>query len=119
MEQPVTKLAQEKGLDLDKLDNDSKLGGWIVFQGKKYTSYGIATAAVRLANTVLSDAHTEMPVSNFREEYGVYLSYPAIVGRQGIIKQCQLDLTQEELDKLQNSANFIKTKYQESLDAMK
>ncbi|WP_251546459.1 L-lactate dehydrogenase [Limosilactobacillus caecicola] len=119
MDQPMTKLAKENNLDLDELDHDSKYGGWLVFHGKKYTSYGVATAAVRLANTVLSDAHTELPVSNFREEYGVYLSYPAIVGRQGIIKQCQLDLTDEELDKLQNSANFIKEKYQESLDALK
>lgn len=119
MDQPITKLAQDKGLDLDKLDQASKLGGWVVFQGKKYTSYGVATAAVRLANTIITNAHTEMPVSNFREEYGVYLSYPAIVGRQGIIKQCQLDLTSDELAKLQNSANFIKSKYQESLDAIK
>lgn len=118
MDQPIVKLAKDKHLDLDDLDKQSKLGGWVVFQGKKYTSYGVATAAVRLANTVLTDARTEMPVSNFREKYGVYLSYPSIVGRQGIIKQCQLDLTPDELDKLQNSANFIKEKYQESLDAV-
>lgn len=118
MDQPITKLAKEKNLDLDELDKDSKLGGWVVFQGKKYTSYGVATAAVRLANAVLSDAHAEMPVSNYRAEYGVYLSYPAVVGRKGILQQCQLDLTDDELNKLQNSANFIKDKYQESLDAM-
>lgn len=118
MDQPIIKLAKDKDLDLDDLDKQSKLGGWVVFQGKKYTSYGVATAAVRLANTVLSDARTEMPVSNFRQEYGVYLSYPAIVGRQGIIKQGELDLTDDELAKLQNSANFIKDKYKESLEAM-
>ena len=69
---------------------------------------------MRLVNVILSDARAELPVSNFREEYGVYLSYPAIVGRQGILEQSQLDLTEEELQKLQNSANFIKQKYNES-----
>ena len=66
---------------------------------------------------VLGRPLTELPVSNFREEYGVYLSYPAVVGRDGVVEQAQLDLTEEELQKLQTSADFIKEKYQESLQA--
>jgi len=112
--QPITTLAAQRDLDLDQLDAESRQGGFRVFHGKKYTSYGVATAAVRLANTVLNNALTELPVSNFREEYGVYLSYPAIVGRDGIVEQVQLDLTPEELQKLQVSADYIKTKFAES-----
>ncbi|MFC2667109.1 MAG: L-lactate dehydrogenase [Limosilactobacillus fermentum] len=119
LDQPITELAKQKGLDLDKLDQEAKMGGWTVFKGKKYTSYGVATAAVRLVNTILSDARTEMPVSNYRKEYDCYLSYPAVVGRDGIVEQAQLDLTDEELKKLQTSADFIKEKYQESLAANK
>ena len=117
LDQPITKLAKERGLD--QLDKEAKMGGWTVFQGKKYTSYGVATAAVRLVNVILSNALTELPVSNYRDEYGVYLSYPAVVGRDGIVAQSHLDLTDEELAKLQTSANFIKEKYAESLDATK
>lgn len=119
LDQPITKLAKERGLDLDELDKEAKMGGWTVFQGKKYTSYGVATAAVRLVNVILSNALTELPVSNYRDEYGVYLSYPAVVGRDGIVAQSHLDLTDEELAELQTSANFIKEKYAESLDATK
>lgn len=114
---PLTELADKRGLDLEELDKEAKMGGWTVFQGKKYTNYGVATAAVKLVNAILSDSLTELPVSNFREEYGVYLSYPAIVGRDGVVEQAQLDLTEEELQKLQTSADFIKEKYQESLQA--
>lgn len=119
LEQPITKLAKERGLDLEELDHEARMGGWKVFQGKKYTNYGVATAAVRLVNTILSGSRTVMAVSNFRQEYDSYLSYPAVVGRDGIEEQVQLDLTDEELDKLQTSANFIKEKYQESLEANK
>ena len=119
LEQPITKLAKERGLDLEELDHEARMGGWKVFQGKKYTNYGVATAAVRLVNTIVSGSRTVMAVSNFREEYDSYLSYPAVVGRDGIEEQVQLDLTPEELDKLQTSANFIKEKYQESLEANK
>lgn len=114
---PLTELADKRGLDLEELDKEAKMGGWTVFQGKKYTNYGVATAAVKLVNAILSDSLTELPVSNFREEYGVYLSYPAVVGRDGVVEQAQLDLTDEELQKLQTSADFIKEKYQESLQA--
>ena len=114
---PLTELADKRGLDLEELDKEAKMGGWTVFQGKKYTNYGVATAAVKLVNAILSYSLTELPVSNFREEYGVYLSYPAVVGRDGVVEQAQLDLTEEELQKLQTSADFIKEKYQESLQA--
>lgn len=114
---PLTELADKRGLDLEELDKEAKMGGWTVFQGKKYTNYGVATAAVKLVNAILSDSLTELPVSNFREEYGVYLSYPAVIGRDGVVEQAQLDLTEEELQKLQTSADFIKEKYQESLQA--
>ncbi|ANZ66754.1 L-lactate dehydrogenase [Secundilactobacillus paracollinoides] len=113
---PITEIAEKRGLDLNELDHLARIGGHTVFHGKKYTNYGVATSAVRLAYTIMSDAQTELPVSNYREEYGTYLSYPAIVGRDGVQEQLQLDLTEEELKKLQTSADFIKTKFAESRD---
>ncbi|UQS85245.1 L-lactate dehydrogenase [Apilactobacillus apisilvae] len=113
-DEPITKLAKENGLDLANLDKDARDGGFTVFQGKFYTNYGVATAAVKLANVIMSDSKTELVVSNYRKEYGVYLSYPAIVGRNGIEKQINLDLTKEELEKLQYSADFINQKFEEN-----
>ena len=107
---PMTTVAQERHLDLEAIKQESILGGDRVFHAKKYTNYGIATAAVRLMNAILTDSHSELVVSNYREEYGTYLSYPAIVGADGIVAQLQLDLTAEELEKLQLSATFIQEK---------
>lgn len=118
LDHPIEELAKERGLDLASLDQEARAGGFTVFRGKKYTNYGVATAAVRLVNTILTDARTVLPVSNYRQEYGTYLSYPAVVGRDGILEQIQLKLTDEELDKLQTSANYIKQKYAESQAAV-
>ena len=60
---------------------------------------------------VLSDAHTVLPVSNYREDYDSYLSYPVVVGRDGVLDDVSLNLTDEEKEKLQNSADFIKTNF--------
>lgn len=111
---PITEIAADKGLDLEALDQEARAGGYTVFNGKHYTNYAIASAAVRLINVILSGAATELPVSNYRQEYDAYLSYPAIVGQDGIQEQIQLDLTEEELKKLQVSADFIQQKFAES-----
>ncbi|EEI71645.1 L-lactate dehydrogenase [Lentilactobacillus hilgardii] len=116
--QPITKIAAERHIDLSKLDEVARAGGYTVFHGKHYTNYGIASAAVRLANIIISDAHTEIPVSNYHEEYGTYLSYPAIVGRDGIIEQIKLNLTDDEKEKLQTSANYIRTRFEDTLADM-
>lgn len=116
--QPMTKVAAERHIDLSKLDEVARAGGYTVFHGKHYTNYGIASAAVRLANIIISDAHTEIPVSNYHEEYGTYLSYPAIVGRDGIIEQIKLNLTDDEKEKLQTSANYIRTRFEDTLADM-
>ena len=110
LEKPVTEVAEAKHLKLEDLNDKIKFGGQTVYKGKQYTNYGISAAVTRLVETIQSDAHTEMPVSNYQEKYGTYLSYPAIVGRDGIIQTVELTLTDEEEKKLQASAATIKEK---------
>ena len=110
LEKPITEVAQAKHLKLEDLNDEIKFGGQTVYKGKQYTNYGISAAVTRLVETIQSDAHTEMPVSNYQEKYGTYLSYPAIVGRDGIIQTVELTLTDEEEKKLQSSAETIKEK---------
>lgn len=105
---PIKDLVESKNINLDELNEDARTGGFKVYQGKKYTNYGISAAAVKLAMAILNDAHEELPVSNFREDYGTYLSYPAIVGRNGIEQQIELNLPEDELEKLKASADYIK-----------
>lgn len=116
---PIEKLLKEgsyPNIDLEKIDHDSKMGGHIVFFGKHYTNYGISAAAVRLLKAILNDAHEELPVSNYYKPLNTYLGYPAIIGRKGIIKQLQLDLTEDEQTKLKQSADFIKAKTEQALE---
>ena len=110
LEKPITEVAEAKHLKLEDLNDEIKFGGQTVYKGKQYTNYGISAAVTRLVETIESDAHTEMPVSNYQEKYGTYLSYPAIVGRDGIVQTVELTLTDEEEKKLKASAETIKEK---------
>lgn len=111
--QPISKLTSEEVLE--EIGTEAMKGGHTVFYGKKYTSYGIASAAIRLALAVISDAHEELPVTNYYAPLDTYLSYPALVGRSGIIEQLQLTLTEEEEAKLARSAQFIQEKFSEHI----
>ena len=111
--QPISKLTSEEVLE--EIATEAMRGGHTVFYGKKYTSYGIASAAIRLALAVISDAHEELPVTNYYAPLDTYLSYPALVGRSGIIEQLQLTLTEEEEAKLARSAQFIQEKFAEHI----
>jgi len=104
---PITEIAKERDINFEEINQNVRDGGFTVFGGKKYTNYGIAASTVRLMNTIYSDAHSELPVSNYYDEYGTNLSYPAIVGRDGILEQVRLNMTEEELDHLQTSAQYI------------
>jgi L-lactate dehydrogenase len=113
---PFTQIAAEKHLDLSELEDEARKGGFTVASGKHYTNYGVAAAAVRIADAVESDSHQVLPVSNWREDEGVYMSYPAVIGRAGIldgtdgVARIDLPLTDEEKSKLAQSAKFIKEK---------
>lgn len=111
-DQPIVELAKGQPWKLEDLNEEIKFGGQTVYKGKQYTNYGISAATTRLVETIESDARTELPVSNYQEKYGTYLSYPAIVGRAGIVKQIELTLTSAEEELLQASAATIKAKSQ-------
>ena len=105
---------QRNNLDLEDLDKQARRGGWLVFSGKRYTCYAIATCAIKLALAVLSDAHLACPASVYLEKYGCYVGYPAVIGAEGVVSVNYTELPAEEEEKLQSSAEFIAKKGQVS-----
>ncbi|KRL00296.1 L-lactate dehydrogenase [Liquorilactobacillus capillatus] len=107
---PIQDIASARGLDLNDLDQRARRGGWLVFSGKHYTCYAIATCAIKLALAVLSDAHLACPTSVYLESYQHYIGYPSVIGRQGIIEVNKIELTLDEQNRLDSSAKIISTK---------
>lgn len=101
---------QANNIDKQQIGDEIRSGGFTVLHGKGYTNYGVAAAAVRLAMVIFTDSHSLLPVSHYLEEYHSYLSFPAIVGREGIIADAKIQLTDEEKAQLKQSAEFIQEK---------
>ncbi len=78
---------------------------------KGATYYAIALAVARIVRAILFDENHVFPVSSLMTgQYGIKdlcLSLPAVVGRSGIKRVLDIDLNDEELAKLRQSAKII------------
>lgn len=111
-DQPITEIAKvDQDINLDMISEIARNGGYTVFHGKHYTNFGIAAAALRLVTVILNDAHTELPLSNYRPEFETYCGYPVIIGKKGIVRKLSLNLTPAEEQKLAKSAHYIKERF--------
>lgn len=54
-----------------------------MISGKGYTSFAIATCAVRMVEAIFYDKHEFMPASVYLDQYDSYIGYPAIIGKKG------------------------------------
>ena len=88
-----------------------KSGGQII-AGKGATFYGIAASVTQIVNSIYSSAYTILPVSTVLDgEYGisdVALSTLCVVGKDGIVTTLTPKLSDEELEKMKNSAEVLK-----------
>ena len=85
-----------------------------IINKKGATFYGIAVALARITKAILDDENAVLPLSVFQEgQYeGVedcYIGQPAIVGAYGIVRPVNIPLNDAELQKMQASANQLKT----------
>ena len=93
---------------LEELYREVRDSAYQIIRRKGATCYGIAMAVGRIAESILRDEHTVLPVSVCLEgEYGLSglaLSVPAIVGRNGLEEVLEIPLSDAERAALLASA---------------
>lgn len=105
-------LSGKEPLNREKIKDQVVKAAYDVFNAKGWTNAGIAQAAVTLAKAVLLDERSVYPVSTtLRGQYGydgdVALSLPCIIGREGVLKQLEVPLDEQEMNWLHQSAQYI------------
>ncbi len=79
-----------------------------LIETKGYTNYGIAHALVRIVEAVLRDEHSVLTVSTLVDGclgiQDVCMSIPCVVGREGIVRRLEPELSQDEAEQLRRSA---------------
>ncbi len=103
----------ELGAPVDQraIAHEVRGAGYGIIAGKGYTSFGIATAIVRICEAILRDERAVLPVSSLLTGQlglaGLYLSLPCVLGAGGIERVVVPALDPSELAGLMTSASVI------------
>ena len=109
---PLTSLLSKEKLD-SIVDRTRNGGGEIVkLLGNGSAYYAPAAAMVEMAEAILKDQKRVLPSIAYLEgEYGyhdLYLGVPTLLGANGVERIFELELTEDEKNALQISANAVK-----------
>ena len=100
----------------DGLRAQTVQAGWEIFNRKGNTCYGIAASTSAIVKTILFNENRIYPVTvDLSGHYGidgVFLSVPAIIGKNGIKEVVEIKLNKDELKSLQDSAGVLKPFYE-------
>ena len=98
--------------DKEEVETYVKKSGGQIIAGKGATFYGIAASVTKIVNAIYSSAYTVLPVSTVLDgEYGVSdvaLSTLCAIGSEGVISTLTPTLSDEEVAKMQHSAQVLK-----------
>ena len=97
---------------MKKIFENVRNSAYEIIERKHATYFGIAMAVKRICEAIVRNEKSILPVSSLMTgEYGlndVVLSIPAVVDETGVQKVIPIELNDEELTKLKDSANILK-----------
>ena len=98
--------------EMDIIGDKVKNSAYEIIKRKQATYYGIAVSIRRICEVILRDEKSILPVSNMMHgEYGIEdiaLSFPAIVGKNGIETKVPISLDEDEVNALIKSSELLK-----------
>lgn len=113
---PIEKFCEMRGFynhkeSALKISEEVKNSAYEIIKRKNATYFGIAMSVKRICEAVIRDEKSILPISSMLHgEYGIdgiALSLPAIVGKNGLETHVPIQLNQEEIQKLQQSAKTL------------
>ncbi len=106
--------------ELEKIHQGVVNAAYEIIEKKKATYYAIGMALNRLVRAVLDNENSILTVSTYLEgEYNqdnIYIGVPAVINEHGVREVVQLELNEEERQKLNKSCDLIKDMRKQSID---
>lgn len=118
---PINKVLEDNPYKFEqeamtKIETEVREAAQKIISAKHATYYGIGIAICRIVRAILNDEKTVLTISaRLKGEYGqrgVFVGTPCIVGNQGADRLIELDLNEDELEKLSKSCQILNTEYE-------
>jgi L-lactate dehydrogenase len=88
----------------EKLEQEVRCANITIIEGHDASQYGIGIVSVRIAEMILNDERSVIPIGSYQADLGVTLSLPSLVGRSGVIEVFTPEMSEQEHDALRHSA---------------
>jgi L-lactate dehydrogenase len=109
---PLTRLLHERKEELGdlrrKIENKVRYANITIIEGHDASQYGIGIVSARIAEMILRNEQSVIPIGSYQRDFDVTLSLPSIVGRSGVTRVLQPELSAEEHDGLKRSAESLR-----------
>src|SRR5207302_6636632 len=79
-----------------------------IIEGIGASQHGIGMVSARIAEIILRDERTVIPIGSYQPQYGATLSLPSVLGRDGVIETFEPEMSTEEREALRHSADTLK-----------
>jgi len=100
---------KEKLADLRaKIENEVRYANITIIEGHDASQYGIGIVSTRIAEMILRDEQSAIPIGSYQRDFDLTLSLPSILGRSGVTRVLHPDLSAEERDGLKRSAENLR-----------
>ena len=108
----IDKVIADRRMSLDdfrsEVEREVRYANISIIEGIGASQYGIGIVAARIAEVIAWDERAVFPVGSQIAKYGVTLSLPSVVGRDGVSKVICPDLTDDEMQALDRSAETLR-----------
>ena len=109
---PIGAIIRERGETLErvreKIESSVRYANITIIEGNDASQFGIGIVSARIAEIVLRDERAVLPIGSYNERFGVTLSLPSIVGRSGVVRILEPEMSPEEEQALKRSAASLK-----------
>jgi L-lactate dehydrogenase len=97
------------------IEQEVRFANIAVIEATGASQYGIGMVCARIAEIVLRDERTVIPVGSFNPAFGVTLSMPSVVGRAGVERILEPSMADDEKQALQRSAETLRGAVQKAM----
>jgi L-lactate dehydrogenase len=92
----------------EELEREVRYANITIIEGIGASQYGIGMVSARITEMVLRDERAVIPVGYYNPTFGVTLSLPSVIGREGVHRVIEPEMSDAEQQGLRGSAEAIK-----------
>ena len=92
----------------EELENEVRYANITIIEGIGASQYGIGMVSARITEVVLRDERAVIPIGCYNPKFGVTLSLPSVVGREGVLRMLEPEMSDAERKALQRGADAIR-----------